>query len=228
MGQSLHTSKCSNWKGNPFSNKVTPFFSHSMQETRYICLVLSTQSHSCMLFQFPKTCVTFQHKSVIEIHVERAQTSDCGWPTHFLLLWQKKKADVRETAKLPPAVSVITGTPINSAVDFLYSTSLLSGYMTLSSTASTCTTPWKMWLIKVFSAICKFLGNSDFCDIFNAHKIYSLIFSCTLKCESHWTFIWMLIWQISLLFVQLRILKMVRNTFFKFTLQSILCTLHWF
>lgn len=209
------------------------------------------QSHPIFLTQYARdtiylfglvNTVTFLHvvsipQNLCHFSAQISNWNSCRESTNIWLwltntfpvaLTKKKKADVRETAKLPPAVSVITGTPINSAVDFLYSTSLLSRYMTLSSTASTCATPWKMWLIKVFSAICKFLGNSDFCDIFNAHQIYSLIFSCTLKCESHWTFIWMLIWQISLLFVQLRILKMVRNTFFKFTLQSILCTLQWF
>lgn len=45
-------------------------------------------------------------------------------------------------------------TPISSTTSFLYQN--FSAHTTLRSAASTCATSWKMWLIKVFSAICKF------------------------------------------------------------------------
>lgn len=115
-----------------------------------------------MLFQFPLEAPFSAQISNSNSELKRVWLFS-PFPVASTTTKKKKKQMLERQVRLPSWSEVssemnLSHTSIRPAACFLYRTSLHSRYMTQpSGTVSTCAAQWKMWLIKVFAVICKFL-----------------------------------------------------------------------
>lgn len=134
---------------------------------------------------------------------------ECGSPARFLLLQQnthtKQTSGWQESCCPEVRSEMITlPTPILTESSLFYWTWLNGTYLTQpSNTASTCKAPWKMRLLRVFTVICKFWTVLIYFCYSNSH-FFILSFSLSISL--------CLISQIWLLFVQLRMMLLVRKS----------------
>lgn len=109
------------WGGLWFQNEVLflwkTFVSSQFARDRVYLFGLVNKFTILHAVSIPQTMCHFSVQ-VAYFNLSWVRTSDCGWSTHFLLLW--KKADVRKTACLKERDL----TPIASTTSFLYRNSL--------------------------------------------------------------------------------------------------------